>query len=389
VRKNIVSIQTALQKKQFWIAVIVFGILLKIALLPVVKNEHDFVNFLLPWVNFIKANGYFEAMKYPFYNYTPTYIYLLVLIAKIGINPVIGIKIVSILFEYLMAFFVGKIVQLKYPSRLTMLATLAIVPLIPTVLMNASYWHQCDAVYSAFAIGSIFFLLNKRSLLSIVFLGIAFAFKMQTAMLLPFFFVALLRGEVKWYYFLAVPAVYFLAILPTWFAGRPWADLLGIYLAQADTTHKLTLNFPNFYTWFTTPNLSVDDTLYPILMPVGIFVTVCVTIVCGILLSRKIIRFDLETWVRLAFLSAIVVPFLLPGMHERYMFLGDVLGVLYFLVLRRNIHLPLGIIFVSSYSYIRCSRLNEFMPMEPVFFIYLSVIVLAIIDFKKSLVYAK
>jgi len=84
-------------------------------------------------------------------------------------------------------------------------------------------------------------------------------------------------------------------------------------------------------------------------------------------------------------LSAIFIPFVLPGMHERYMYLGDVLGVLYFLVIRKNIHLPLGILIVSFYSYIRCSRFNDILPMEPAFFLYLAVIILTAYDYVKNL----
>ena len=88
---------------------------------------------------------------------------------------------------------------------------------------------------------------------------------------------------------------------------------------------------------------------------------------------------------RLAFVGAIIVPFLLPGMHERYMYVGDVLGVLYFLVIRKNVLLSLGIAAISAYSYIRCSRFNEMLPQEPAFFLYLLIIALVVADFVQSL----
>jgi hypothetical protein len=72
-------------------------------------------------------------------------------------------------------------------------------------------------------------------------------------------------------------------------------------------------------------------------------------------------------------------------MHERYMYLGDLLGVLYFMVTKKNIHLPIGIIIVSFYSYIRCSRYNDVLPMEPAFFVYLFIIFLTTKDFISSL----
>ena len=72
-------------------------------------------------------------------------------------------------------------------------------------------------------------------------------------------------------------------------------------------------------------------------------------------------------------------------MHERYMYLGDILGVLYYLILRKKIQLPLGILLISLYSYIRCSRYNDILPMWPAFVVYLSIIIFTTFDFINSL----
>jgi len=220
--------------------------------------------------------------------------------------------------------------------------------------------------------------LKEKQFLSLLFLGIAFAFKMQAVLLLPFYFVMLLRGNIRWYYFLLIPVVFILSITPAWIFGRSLTELLNIYLLQAEQFRYLTLNFPNIYCW-------IGNDLYEPIRIVGVSLTVLLTFCCGLWLSKKRFSFTYENWIKLAFLSAIIVPFILPGMHERYMYLGDVLGVLYYLVLRRNIHLPLGVLLVSTYSYIRCSRYNDVLPMEPAFFIYLLVILFTSIDFVTGL----
>ena len=227
-------------------------------------------------------------------------------------------------------------------------------------------------------LGSIYFIILKKQFLSVLFLAIAFAFKMQTAFILPFFFVIMLRGNIRWYYFFLIPIVFSLSIAPTWLYGRPFIDLIKVYIAQTDRYRFLTLNFPNIYIW-------ISNNYYESAKMVGIILTFVLTVFTGFWLSKKQIIFSYETWIRLAFLSSIVVPFILPGMHERYMYLGDVLGVLYYLVIRKNIHLPIGILLVSFYSYIRCSRFNDILPMEPAFFIYSLVIIFTVTDFIKSL----
>ena len=365
-----------LSNENFWIGIIISGLILKTIMLPI--KTGDFIVFIEPWLEFIKAHGYFHSLKYNFYNYTPSYIYILVIIAKIGLNPLYAVKIVSIIFEYFAAFIIGKIAFQKYKNNLVIWIAVAVIPLIPTVILNSSYLSQCDSIYSTFVLLSIYFILKNKQFASVLFIGIAFAFKMQTAIILPFFFVLWLRSKINWYYFLLIPVVFIISLLPAWEFGRSFSDLINVYLSQTNHYHFLTMNFPNFYIW-------ISNEYYEQLKITGMIITALFTLLSGYFLSNKKYIFTFEIWIKLSFLSAIVIPFILPGMHERYMYLGDVLGVLYYIVIRKNIHLPVGILLVSFYSYIRCSRYNEILPMEPAFVLYLTVIALTTFDFIKSL----
>jgi hypothetical protein len=108
-------------------------------------------------------------------------------------------------------------------------------------------------------------------------------------------------------------------------------------------------------------------------------------LVFGIWISRKQYHFNYETWIKLALLSVIITPYLLPGMHERYLYLGDVLAVLYFFVFPKKIGISFGVLFVSFYSYISCSRFKELLPLWPAFFIYSGIIYLVVKDFVSTL----
>jgi len=370
------KIQKMFSNKITYFAFVVLGLILKLILLPV--KTGDYIGFIQPWIEFIKTHGYFSSLKYGFYDYTPSYIYFLIAIVKIGLNPLYSVKIISISFEYLAAFFVGKIAFKKYNNNLVIWISLAIIPLLPSIMLNSSYLSQCDSIYSAFVLGSLYFLLEKKQFLSILFLGIAFAFKMQTVFILPFFFVWMLRGNIRWYYFFLIPFIFILSILPTWLYGREFMELLKVYISQTDHYRLLTLNFPNLYIW-------IDNVFYEPVKTIGIVATIIMTLFSGFWLSKKQFFFTYESWIKLAFLSSIIVPYFLPGMHERYMYLGDLLGVLYYLVNRRNLHLPMGILLASFYSYIRCSKYNEMLPMSPAFLIYSLVIIFTLIDFIKTL----
>lgn len=363
-------------EKAGWVLIICLGLLFKLLLFPVATG--DFVGFLSPWIDFIKSNGYASSLQYDFYDYTPTYIYILIGIAKLGLNPLYSIKIVSVIFEYILAFYIGRIAQLKYKGSRIIWISLAIIPILPTVILNSSYLSQCDSIYATFVTLSFFHLLKSKYFTSVLFLAIAFSFKMQTVMLLPLYFVFMLRGKIKWYYFLLIPAFFIISIIPAWLYGRPFEELIGIYITQSDRYRLLTMNFPNIYIW-------IHNSFYEPAKLGGIILTIIITLLSGFWLKNKNYQFNLDLCVHFAFLSAIVVPFCLPGMHERYMYLGDIFGVLYFLVLRKKLHLPLGIILVSLYSYIRCSRYNDILPIEPAFFLYLVILILTCTDFTKTL----
>lgn len=381
-----------LNKIHYWlIGIIIVGMIIKLFLFDYQYIDYGF--YLSRWVEYIKLNGCLSALKDPFYNYTPSYMYLLVLIAKLDLYPLYAIKIVSVAFDYILAFFIGRLAYLYWKKDIVMWLSFAIVPLIPTVLLNSAFMSQCDAIYVSFIVASIYFIFTKRQLTAILFLGVAFALKIQTAMILPFYFVYMLRGNIKWHYFLLIPVIYFISIIPAWMVGRPLIDLLTIYIGQAEYNTELVRNFPNIYLWIAG--------LGGIAKMVGLSSLILLTLFLGWILSSKKYILDFEAWIKLIFLSAIICPFLLPGMLERYMYLGDAIAVLLIFINRRYIIPALGIIFVSFYSYVRCIYMYsfsgdafyptlpfsifEFIPWGVVSGIYIGIIAYMIYDFVKTL----
>ncbi len=369
------------QNKKILIGLFLFGLVFKVFAIRFYPYPGDFIGFIVPWVDFIKANGYLDAFRYPFANYAPAYLYFLLGIAKFNLDTLYGVKLISIFFDYLIAWFVGSMAYEKYKESWVRWCALAVIPLLPTVLVNSSYWGQCDSVYTAFLMGSLYFVLKRKSLLSVLFWGISFSFKLQAIMLAPFFFVLLLRNRIKWYYFLLVPAVYVLSVMPAYIAGRPLSDLLTIYVAQSEQYKELSLNFTNLYMW-------ISDNYYHVVKWIGMGVTALFTLVMGGLLAWKYpSKLTNDYLIRLAFLSAAICPFLLPGMHERYMFAGDVLAGAYILYFPRKFYNAIGIPIVSLFSCSLCTSLREIFLPYPAFLmtlLYVFFLYLLIRDFVQS-----
>src|SRR3972149_4094195 len=195
----------------------------------------DAQDFLLPWYDKLAADG-FAALREPFANYTPPYLYLLALgtATQSFLPKIVAIKSISIFFDLCNAFMVYKIVKIKFPQGRTALLAAAGFLLLPTVLLNSAYWGQADAIYTFFLLTCIYFLLLDRPLPAMVFLGISFSFKALAVFLAPLLLLLIVRKRMPWFYVGIIPIVYIIMMIPAWLTGRPFIDLMTIYVAQAD-----------------------------------------------------------------------------------------------------------------------------------------------------------
>lgn len=364
------------KKPIFLFAIVFIGFVIKLFFIPF--QSGDYIVFLNPWINFITEHGYFSSLKYNFNNYSPAYIYILILMAKTGLNSLYLIKLVSIIFEFVLAFYVGKILFLKHNNKKVFLISFAILPIIPTILINSSFWGQCDVIYATFVVVGVFYSLVNRQLLSVIMLSIGIAFKIQAIFILPYYFVLVLTGKTKWYYFIAIPAIYFISVLPAWLYGRDLVDLLSIYINQSDYYQALTMFMPNIYIW-------IEDLDYQTFKVAGMFLTAILTLWGGIYIKKKNVKLNNDTLIVIAFLSVITCPFILPGMHERYLYLGDILAFIFIFWFKKNIRIPISILFISFYAYVSCTRFRESIPHWPAFIIYAWVIYLTLKKLKVQL----
>ena len=160
--------------------------------------------------------------------------------------------------------------------------------------------------------------------------GLALAFKLQAVFVLPVLAWLVLRRRVPWYALLMVPLVYVVLDIPVLIAGAPWREVFSVYLDQTDSYQQLTLGAANLYQLIP---LSGDVTWVAY---AGI--AAAVVLVAGFLVWSAVRRPPVTdaSIVVVAAASAIVVPFLLPAMHDRYFYSAEILSVIaaFFLPLR-------------------------------------------------------
>src|SRR6266702_4556681 len=170
------------------------AIVLRVSLYHVVSSDYTF--FLSQWYDFIQTHGGFAALKYNFSNYNPPYLYLLALTTYLPIPKLVAIKTLSVVFDGFLGLFTYLLLGLKFRRSYAAIIGVLVVLFAPTIVINSAAWGQSDAIYTAFCLGSLYFLLKERPGWASVFFGLAISFKLQAIFFLPVLLIVLLRR--KW-----------------------------------------------------------------------------------------------------------------------------------------------------------------------------------------------
>jgi Gpi18-like mannosyltransferase len=323
----------------------ILALLIRIPLLSF--KSGDFFAYTKAWYIAIQTSG-FSALKDNISNYNPPYLYLLYLVVQFlpGLEKVIAIKIPSLIFDFICAGFIYKIVRIKYENRIVGLLAYTAVLLSPTMILNSSFWGQADSIYTAGIIASVYFLITRKNWYSFISFGIAFAFKLQAIFLLPLLIAFWLKKELSWKHFLAIPIVYFIAILPAWLVGRPLPSLLSIYFTQTGEYNGLTSHAPSLYAWFP-----LKPEIYPLITSAGIIFAITVILIFILIVIKSLVKLTPTLILDLAFLAVLLIPFVLPKMHQRYFFPADILSIAFGFYFPTYFYVPLAVTLVSFFSY--------------------------------------
>ena len=280
----------------------------------------DIINFVIPWLDHILAQGRVGAFATPFSNYTPPYLYLLALISPLVVvmSKVSLIKSLSVAGTVLLALAARQLIrpagsEARDDSWLWL-------PLLPSVAVNAANFGQCDAIWSAACVMAVASAVSNRTLPMLGWFGVAISFKAQALFLGPFVALRLVQGRTPLVLWVTPIAIYTLAMLPAALAGWPLGDLATIYLRQAEWN-------PAFVSTAASP-WSVLQLLAPDsahnwfwLGYLGAGAAALVYVVAY--RARELAKGDL---IALALLGSCLLPFFLPKMHERFFFLSEVLA---------------------------------------------------------------
>jgi Gpi18-like mannosyltransferase len=314
----------------------------------------DYKAWIFPWIEHLSLNGHFFGIATIKSDYLPFYHYLLSIVSFLPKDLWLpSVKIISCLFDFLLAFTIGKIVLHIYNSKLCALTAYALILMCPTVFLNSGIWAQCESIYAAFVFLSLLYFLKKKTALALFVYGIAISIKLQAVFILPFIIFLYFERSFPFNKLVYL----FAGFISTIAIGLPFGahiQALKAYFRQlTGYSDGLTHNAPSVFALFNANN---DEIL---LGRIGIIFVM--TIMFGMLLliiynvHSKMDENNFEqtgiTYITLFFFCALTVPFFLPRMHERYFYLAETASILYAVIIPRRWYITLLVILPSCVTY--------------------------------------
>ena len=319
------------------------GIMLRYCLRDV--ETQDYTVCLGPWIEGFRAGG-MAAFKGDSFNYTMPYMFFLYLISKVNYNSLYLIKLFSSAFDLILAILCGLIVYEYTKSDMRSYLAYGIVFNLPTIAVNSGLWGQCDVIYVTFIVASFYMLLKDKSRASMILYGLAFAIKLQTLFVFPFYVFMWVKKKIPILRFLYIPAMYIVCALPGLFTGRSFSKLMLTYVEQGNTEPwMLSWHWPNIWLMFG------PMAFWEYYSRVGLIATVAVIMLLLYFLVSKDISLDKDMMIKIMLMFAWVVPFFLPYMHERYGYLADIFALILFFKEPKKFLLPMLGVLISFVAY--------------------------------------
>lgn len=331
----------------FAIAITICSIVIRISFRDFVTG--DMLGALLPWWDIIHDAGGFLGLKEQVGNYNLLYQLVIACMTYLPIEPMYQYKLLSAVFDYLLAGMTGYVVyDLTNKNGNNGVMAYTAVIMSPLVFLNSAAWGQCDSIYTFFVISSLLLMKKEHYEGSFILLGVAFAFKLQTIFILPFYVLYYFQTrKISIWQFFLIPLTMCVTAIPNLYMGRGILDVFGVYAEQVEIySQRMVWNYPSFWCVFND-GLGAET----LILPAAILTMTIIGSYLYIWLKNNIDLGEGRS-VLCAFILVFTCVLFLPKMHERYGYVYEILAIIIAFMDRRTI-LPcvaLNVITMVSYS---------------------------------------
>ena len=316
------------KKEYIWMLLVsIAAIFLRYMFIDVMSD--DMRANLVPWYQELSKLSFRDALRVQVGKYSMLNQLLMYILTFFPGEPLLKYKLISCVFDFILAFSVYFFVK-KTADSLKAVLLYAATLFLPTVWLNSAAWGQCDSIYASLLVMSLLFLYSEKTTGSVILLGAALAFKAEAAFMLPFFIFVYGYGLLKkqprlqLFHLAMVPVTVIWTAAPNILAGRPVTDLVAVYLRQIKRYREISMDYPGIWNLM---KLSYDSDRW---WCMGF----TVLMLCGLMiwLYKRNVDIYGRHFLWCAFLLSYTCVLFLPGMRERYGFIYEILAVMLSLV---------------------------------------------------------
>lgn len=314
----------------------------------------DMYHALIPWMEALKQGGGFLALKYyPTFpsataDYPLAYFNLLALMSYLPIDSIISIKLISFFFDYALAFGVFLVVKKITNKNSLAFLTFYIMLFMPTGILNSALWGQCESIWACYIVYAIYFILKNKNIMAMFLIGISLATKLQTVFFLPTIVWLFLARKVKLREMILIPIGVFITFIPGLLFGASFSEAIKMYFTQMGKYPNANYGSANMYAFLQFGQLyDYFNNGASILFALSILGIVLVFLFH----YKKGVPFTFHNFIYVTTLYAILTPYVMPHMHERYFFFADVMMILYVIITKRRKFLPITMQLASFFCY--------------------------------------
>lgn len=279
-------------------------------------------------------------------NYAPGYLYLLYFLGWVkGLLNIsdaqfyLILKLPSIFAEVILGLFIYKLIKRKSFFWANIAATSVL--LNPVFIFNSAIWGQIDGFFSLILFLTIYFLIEKKIILSSIFFGLAFLIKPQAIALLPAIILYLIKNfSIENIIRMLLPTVLTILIMSLpFFINQPFTGIIQLFSNMLSDYSYISLFAYNSWgaVGFWVPdnqswnNLSYQNWGYILF---GIYWA----IITYFYFKKKLSLFSLAALATLSFY------FLPTRIHERYLYPAIIFLIVYSFSIKSKLLITLTVI---------------------------------------------
>lgn len=341
---------TKINRKTFWALIgIISALGMALRWAGIWYVGPDYENCLQTWFTQLKSGGNLSALADYEGDYNLFYATILYFLTFLPVEPIISIKMVSILFDYLEAFVImGMAMEAgeeKGNKYFYGICAFSLVICNPLAIVNSGYLAQSESIWAGLAMLGFWYIYQEKPVRGMWALGFAIAMKLQAVFILPIVLIYYFyKKKFSILHLLWIPVVIQVVCIPAIIGGcdfdvayRSYTHLMGEY-------PFMYYYYPNIWTFF-------QGAPYYIFGKWAMALTFAVLLMFAVLFVHSDRKYTIKDYMEYIVWTTMTCAMFLPCMHERYNYIAEmVLPVC--AVFHRKLRLPaLALVLISLQCY--------------------------------------